>query len=180
MSRNVSGQAYALTVLAPILDGRLEPLRAHLDGLPDGAASPLARVPRTHLARWVLIDDVKFQASGQRRRDRLKAARLLFTSNFDGDLDSYLEGLRTGMAEAADAVWSHCAGYPGSGDGPGFARWMKAHQLEAVLFFGAYGSHTVEQVHRNVDTRNRLIALALEGQALDASTLKQRFLQTFA
>jgi hypothetical protein len=180
MSRNVSGQAYALTVLAPILDGHLQPLTEHLDALPDGAGSPLARVPHTHLARWVVIDDVKFQGAGQKRRDSLKASRLLFTSNFDGDLDSYLEGLRTGMAEAADAVWSHCAGYPGHGDRAGFARWMKAHQLEAALFFGAYGAHTVEQVHRNVDTRNRLIGFALEAQTLDASDLKARFLETFA
>ena len=180
MSRNVSGQAYALTVLTPIRDGHLQPLTAHLDALPDGAGSPLARVPRTHLARWVVIDDVKFQGAGQRRRDNLTAARLLFTSNFDGDLDAYLEGLRTGMAEAADEVWSHCVGYPGHGERAAFADWFKAHQLEAALFFGAYGAHTVEEVHRNVDVRNRLIGFALEAQALDATDLKGRFLETFA
>ena len=180
MSRNVSGQAYALTVLAPILDGHLQPLTEHLDALPDGAASPLARVPRTHLARWVVIDDVKFQGAGQRKRDRLSTSRLLFTSNFDGDLDGYLEGLRTGMANDADAIWSHCAGYPGHHDGPGFKRWMKDHQLEAALFFGAYGAHTVEQVHHDVEVRNRLIAFALEAQALDAVALKARFQETFA
>jgi hypothetical protein len=177
MSRNRSGQAHALTVLTPILDGRREDLIAHLDTLPESGGSPFARVPGTHLARWLVIDDVKFQGAGQRRRDRLQASRLLFTSNFDGELDPYLECLRTGMGADADAVWGHCRGYPGHG--AGFAGWIKAHALECALFFGAYGDHTVEQVHRNLEARNGLIAFALEAQTLEAADLKARFLETF-
>src|SRR6185503_15210075 len=90
MSRNVSGQAYALTVLTPIKDGQAAALIAHLDALGEGDASPLSRVPGTHIARWVVIDDVKFQGHGQRHHDKLTAQRLLLSSNFDGDLDVYL------------------------------------------------------------------------------------------
>jgi hypothetical protein len=71
VSRNVSGQAYALTVLTPILDGHVQELTAHLEALPEGPQSPMARVPGTHLARWVVIDQVKYQGHGQRRRDNL-------------------------------------------------------------------------------------------------------------
>jgi hypothetical protein len=177
VSRNVSGQAYALTVLTPILDGHAAELTAHLEALPEGPESPLARVPGTHLGRWVVIDDVKFQGHGQRHRDRLGASRLLFTSNFDGDLDAYLEHLQTGLGEDADAVWSHCRGYPGRGRG--FAPWIKAHQLEAALFFAAYGSRTLEQVHADVAVRTQLIEFALAAQGLEPDELKSRFLRTF-
>jgi hypothetical protein len=177
VSRNVSGQAYALTVLTPILDGHAAELTAHLEALPEGEASPLARVPGTHLGRWVVIDDVKYQGHGQRHRDRLKASRLLFTSNFDGELDPYLEKLQTGLGEDADAIWGHCRGYPGRG--AGFAPWLKAHQLEAALFFAAYGGHTVEQVHANLDKRARLIEFALEAQGLEPEQLRSRFLERF-
>ncbi len=177
MSRNVSGQAYALTVLTPILDGHAAELTAHLEALPEGEESPLARVPGTHLGRWVVIDDVKFQGQGQRRRDRLQAARLLFTSNFDGDLDAYLEKLQTELGEDADAVWGHCRGYPGRG--AGFAPWLKAHQIEAALFFAAYGGHTLDQVRANLDKRARLIEFALEAQGLEPEQLKSRFLERF-
>jgi hypothetical protein len=177
VSRNVSGQAYALTVLTPILDGHAAELTAHLEALPEGEASPLARVPGTHLGRWVVIDQVKYQGHGQRHRDALNASRLLFTSNFDGELDPYLEKLQTGLGEDADAVWGHCRGYPGRG--AGFASWLKAHQLEAALFFAAYGGHTVEQVHANLDKRTRLIEFALEAQGLEAEELRSRFLETF-
>jgi hypothetical protein len=179
VSRNVSGQAYALTVLTPILDGHVAELTAHLDALPEGDASPLARVPGTHLGRWVVIDDVKYQGHGQRHRDALGASRLLFTSNFDGELEPYLERLRTGLGEDADAIWGHCRGYPGHQDRAGFARWLRAHELEAALFFAAYGGHTVEQVHSNLDTRTRLIEFALEAQGLEPAELKARFLERF-
>jgi hypothetical protein len=177
MSRNVSGQAYALTVLTPILDGHTAELTAHLDALPEGEASPLARVPGTHLGRWVVIDQVKYMGHGQRHRDSLTAARLLFTSNFDGELDRYLEQLQSGLGEDADAVWGHCRGYPGRGGG--FAPWIKAHQLEAALFFAAYGGHTLEQVRANLDKRSRAIAFALEAQGLEPEALKARFMEAF-
>jgi hypothetical protein len=178
VSRNVSGQAYALSVLTPILDGHADALREHLDGLGEGDASPLARVPGTHIARWVVIDGVIYQGSGQRKRDAL-TPRLLFSSNFDGDVGAYLEGLRTGMAADADAIWGHCRGYPGHEDGPGFAAWMRAHMLEAALFFAAYGGMTVEQVHSNLDRRRRLLDLTLEGQKLSPADLKARFMESF-
>jgi len=178
VSRNVSGQAYALTVLAPIVPGRERELTAHLETLGEGDASPLARVPGTHIARWVVMDDVIFQGEGQRKRDRM-SPRLLFSSNFDGDRDAYLEGLRTGMAEEGDAIWGHCQGYPGHGDGPAFAAWMRAHQLEAALFFAAYGGMTVDEVHANVERRRRLLDLVIAGQSLSPADLKTRFMDTF-
>ena len=177
MSRNVSGQAYALSVLAPIADGRADALQAHLEALAEGDASPLARVPGTHIARWVLMEDVIHQ-EGQPKRDAL-TPRLLFSSNHDGDVGAYLEGLRTGMADDADAIWGHCRGYPGHGDATGFRDYMRAHQLEAALFFAAYGGMTVEQVHENLDRRRRLLGLTLEGQRLPAADLKARFMEAF-
>ena len=125
VSRNVSGQAYALTVLTPILDGHAAELTAHLDALPEGDASPLARVPG-HAPR-ALGGDRPGQVPGPRAapaRLARRAARLLFTSNFDGELDPYLERLQTGLGEDADAIWGHCRGYPGRGAG-GFARWLQ-------------------------------------------------------
>ena len=178
MSRNVSGQAYALTVLTPIEHGREEALSAYLDALGDGDGSPLARVPGTHLARWVVIGQVK-QQQGQRRKDALKAPRLLFTSNFDGPLDAYLEALRIGLAGDADAIWGNCTGYPGHQDAAGFPAWIRHHQIEAALFFGAYGEQTVPAVHANLAARTGLIEFALETQALDPAALKARFLERF-
>jgi hypothetical protein len=177
--RNISGQAYALTVLTPIVEGHEDALTRHLDRLPGGDGSPLARVPGTHFARWVVIPDVVYEGAGQ-RHDHLEASRLLFTSNFDGPPAPYLEALRTGLGEDADAIWGHCRGYPGRGDGAAFARWMRAHQLVSALFFAAYGDQTVGEVHANLEQRARLIEFALSAQGLPPEQLQSGFRERFA
>ena len=176
--RNHSGQAYSLTVMTPILDDHASALAAHLAALGPEDASPLARVPGTHFARWVILDDVVY-AGGRQRRDALKAGRLLFTSNFDRPLDAYLEALRTELAEDADAVWGHCAGYPGRADAPAFAAYFRNHQLESALFFAAYGDQTVAQVQANVAQRTRLIEFAMAAQGLEPAELQARFHSAF-
>ena len=174
--RNHSGQAYSLTVITPILADHASALAAYLAGLGPESASPLARVAGTHFARWVILDDVVYEG-GRQRRDALKAARLLFTSNFDGPLDAYLEALRTQMD--ADAVWSHCAGYPGRADAPAFAAYFRSHQVESALFFAAYGDQTVAQVQANVAQRTRLIEFAMAAQGLPPAELQARFQAEF-
>jgi hypothetical protein len=178
VSRNVSGQAYALSVLTPILPDHEADLIAQLEAFGDGPASPLARVPGTHIARWVVIPHVIHQGGRQRKRDTL-TPQLLFSSNHDGDVGAYLEGLRTGMGADADSVWSHCRGYPGHQDGPGFADWMRKHTLEAALFFAAYGGMTVEQVLVNIDRRRKLLELVTASPRTRGADLKTRFMETF-
>jgi hypothetical protein len=173
-SHNQCGQAYALTVLTPILAGHESALARYLDGLGSGLASPVSRVPGTHFARWVVMDDVVYEGPGQ-KRDHLKLARLLFTSNFDGPLDPYLEGLRAGLAGAADEIWSHCAGYPGSQDDGAFASYMRAHQVESALFFSAYGESTVAEVKRSLAVRSAVIEFALRAQGLGGGELQAAF-----
>ena len=176
--RNHSGQAYSLTVMTPILADHVSALAAHLDTLGPEDASPQARVTGTHIARWVILDDVVYEG-GRQRRDALKASRLLFTSNFDGPLDAYLEALRTEMGEDADAVWSHCSGYPGRADAPAFAAYFRNHQIESALFFAAYGDQTVEEVRANLAQRTRLIEFAMAAQGLPAADLQARFQAEF-
>jgi hypothetical protein len=176
--RNRSGQAYGLTVLTPVLAGEVSALAAHLDTFGSEDASPLARLAATHFARWVIIEDVVYEG-GRQRRDALKASRLLFTSNFDGPLDAYLEAMRTDLGEDADAVWGHCAGYPGRADAAGFAAYFRNHQLESALFFGAYGDRTVGQVREDLARRTQLIEFALGAQGLPAAELQASFQAAF-
>lgn len=180
MSSNVCGQAYSLTVLTPIIDGQETTLARHLNTLAPGDASPLAGVRGTHFARWVVIDDVIYEGSQQGEREHLKHARLLFTSNFDGELDAYLEALRTGLGDDVDTIWGHCIGYPGSSDPHAFTAYLRHHQVDSSLFFAAYGDRTVEQVRRSLAVRTQLISFALRAQGLGGPELKAAFIKEFA
>lgn len=176
--RNRSGQAYSLTTLTPVLLGHVDALVRHLDTLPSLGGSPLARVPGTHFARWVMIDDVLYEGPAQ-QRDHLSAPRLLFTSNFDGTLAPYLEGMRAGMGADADAIWGHCASYPGHADPEAWAAWFGAHQVDSALFFAAYGAHTVHRIRTDLEVRARLRQFALDERGTAPAELKARFLEAF-
>lgn len=177
---NISGQAYSLTVLTPIIDGHEAVLSQYLDGLQSGDGSPLAGVRGTHFARWVVMDDVIYQGPEQGERDHLQHPRLLFTSNFDGQLEPYLEALRTGLGGSADTIWGHCIGYPGTDDASAFAKYIRRHQIDSSLFFAAYGDRTVEDVTRSLALRTKLIDFALRAQGLAAPELKAAFLEEFS
>ncbi len=178
--RNTSGQAYGLTVMTPIHDGHESPLARYLEGLGVQAPSPLADVPGTHFARWVIVGDVVYEGAGQRRRDHLGAPRLLFTSNLDGPVEPYFERLRTGLGAAADAIWGHCVGYPGSADAGAFAAYLRAHQIESALFVAGYGDRTVEDVKESLATRKRLIDFALSARDMAQAELQSAFNERFA
>ena len=177
-ARNTSGQAYGLTVLTPIRDGHEARLARYLDLLEGGDGSPLALVPGTHFARWVVVGDVVYEGRRQ-RRDHLKLGRLLFTSNFDGPVMAYLEAMRTGLGEVADAIWGHCEGYPGRDETSAFASYMRRHQIENALFFAAYGDRTVEQVKRSLAVRREVIDFAVSAQGMGGEALQAAFKERF-
>jgi hypothetical protein len=174
---DISGQAQALTVLTAIRDGQESALARHLNALGSGNASPLAAVPATHFARWVVIGDVVYEGTGS--REHLRCGQLLFTANFDGDLAAYLESLRLGLGESADAIWGRCHGYPGRDDASQFADYLRAHSVESSLFFAAYGDRTVADVKDSLATRRRVIDFALRAQALAPEALQAAFAESF-
>src|SRR5277367_2920269 len=93
---NESGQVYGLTILSPIIeDQRLDiehatQLRWYLGRLPREHDSPFAKVSSTYLARLVVLDDVVFVGKPA-CEEHLKSRYLIFETNFDGGLDSYLK-----------------------------------------------------------------------------------------
>jgi hypothetical protein len=176
---NVSGQAYSLTVMTPIVSGRASELVNYLDDLGSGDSSPLARVGSTHFARWVVMDEPVFEG-GHQRRDRWSGPRLLFTSNFDGPRDPYLERLRVALGEDADTIWGCCKGYPGHEDAAAFAEWIRDHQIDSSLFYAAYGDQSVEQVLADLDVRHRLTVFAARNQGSSAAELKANFIAEFS
>ena len=173
-----SGQALALTVLAPIQAGQESALADALGDLPVREGSPLARVPGTHFARFVVLDAPVYEGEPQ-KRDSWKASRLLFTSNFDGPLERYLDGLRTGLGAEGDDIFGHCVGYPGHVDAQAWTAWLLAHRVRSSLFFGAYGDQEVQTVQENIATRARLATFALEAQGLAPAELQARFREAF-
>jgi hypothetical protein len=179
-SADVSGQAYAFMAMTPVRPGERDALATYLRDLRARGSSPLAKLPRTHLGRFVVVDDFHNDPSWkQRREDHLDLPYLVFTSNFDGDLDSYLDELCERLAPEAGEIWGRCVGCPEPARGPGLKAYLEHNRIRTGLFFAAYGDATTGTVERCLRRRERMIAFAVTAQGLEPAQLRRRFLDEF-
>jgi hypothetical protein len=173
---DVSGQAYALTVLTPIAAGEDDALRGYLEALrAGGGPGPLARLPRTHFGRWVIVPD--FVAEDERDPDHLSTPHLLFTACFDGTRDGYLDELCTELAGEAAEIWGRCAGCPRPAAGAALKDYLLAHRIQTGFFVAAYGDATVAEVQAALALRERVVAFAQDAQGMEPAALQRAFLE---
>jgi hypothetical protein len=175
---NVTGQAYGLTTLIPVLDGHEDALEAHLAELPVGA-SPLGRLEQLHFSRLHVIRDLVYQGPPQ-KPDPLERAYLIFTASFDGTLERFLDDLAARLGEDADAIFEHCAAYPGAADRAACARWIRDHQVDNGYFLGAYPRATVADVREGLRIEAGLAELAVRSRTMDDAALQAAFRELMA
>ena len=194
---NRNGTAYGLTVLSPIIMEPWHPglvpadLRRHdtelrriLSELGTGADSPFARLPSTHFARWVVWDDVYFSGYPA-HEEHLKSAYLLFNSNFNGDLDDYLDSMVTEIPGVLDEIYQHCVGFPGIGkadDGSspamraaGFRAYIRRCQVKTTFFFCDYPDASVADVRNALHAQKELAGFSADNQGRHGEDLQRSF-----
>jgi hypothetical protein len=177
---NKNGSVYGLTILSPIIDdARVTPshdlqIRDYLAKLPTGAESPFALAPGTHMARLVVMDDVIF-VGAPTIEEHLNSKYLIFESNCDGDLESYLRGLAAAVPQHLDAVWSHCVGYPGAASTQAFVDYMKACQLQTTFYFAAVNNKSVPETLRALQTQRAVADFIASHQGMKPAKLQAEF-----
>jgi hypothetical protein len=174
---NVSGQAYALTVLTPIEPGKEADLSRYLEGLTH-ENSPFARLPRTHFGRWVIVPAFVNDAA-QPEKEELSCQYLLFTSNFDGPLDTYLDELCDELVPEAIEIWGRCAGCPPGAAGAELKAYLLHNQIDTGFFVAAYGHATVADVRAAIAVRESMIDLAIDSQEMAPAELQRAFGERF-
>jgi hypothetical protein len=177
---NQNGKLYGLTILSPIIRGYTKEvahdtiLRKYLSGMRNEEHSPFARVPGTHFARLVVMDDVVFVGSPS-REEHLKSPYLIFTSDFDGELDGYLESMAGHIPHVLDEIWSNCVGYPGAADPHKFAEYMKKCQVTTTFYFADVNDKSLEQTLQALQFKFALADFVARNQGQRAGTLQQAF-----
>jgi hypothetical protein len=109
----------------------------------------LARVGTIHFARWVYLDN---------RR------RLLFASNYDGSLDSYMDDFINKVAYGLNLVFSNGIGYPrtawlvtgGAKHELPFKYFLQRHQVPTQVWYKAYPSLSAADLASNTMIREGL------------------------
>jgi len=109
----------------------------------------LSRVQTIHFARWVFVDDRK---------------RLLFASNYDGSVESYMDDFINKVAWGINLVFSNGIGYPrtawlvtrGASDEQRYKRTLRRHQQPTEVWYNAYPGLTAVDLERNARIRQGL------------------------
>lgn len=121
-------------------------------------AGRLARVRTIHFARWAWID--------QKRR-------LVFMSNYDGSLESYMDDFINKAGFGLNFVFSNGIGYPktrwlvsdGCKDEQKFKNFLHRHQFYTNVWYNAHPGLTAADLERNARIRAGLEASSLSPQA---------------
>ena len=121
----------------------------------------LARVPSIHFARWVFLDNKR---------------RLIFCSNYDGSLESYMDDFINKVSFGLNLVFSNGIGYPhtnwlvfnGAKDEQRFKNFIRRHELATEVWYNGHSGLT------NFDLRrNALIRQGLERQSMTDKEAKE-------
>ncbi|PYP84065.1 MAG: hypothetical protein DMF61_20885 [Blastocatellia bacterium AA13] len=121
----------------------------------------LARVNTIHFARWVFLDNKQ---------------RLLFASNYDGGLDSYMDDFINKVGWGLNLVFSNGIGYPktnwlildGAKDEQKFKYFIRRHELPTEVWYDAHPGLTTVNLERNTLIREGLERSSMsEGEARD-------------
>lgn len=121
----------------------------------------LARVTSIQFARWVFLDGRK---------------RVIFASNYDGSLESYMDDFINKVYFGLNVVFSNGIGYPrtrwlildGARDEQTFKNYLRRHQMPTQVWYNAFPGLTAHDKHRNA-----LIREGLEKASMTDSEIRE-------
>jgi hypothetical protein len=144
----------ALTVIAPVKPDEVAALKDLLDELGKHDEQSTTRHPPSfadlsvvHFACWQVINN-----------DPRYPPVLSFEVNYDGDLETLLDDLVSGLETELNAVYGHCRGYP-----PPEARqpaeikdYLRAHAVPTVAFYAGCPGQSLASIRNAVAVRQEV------------------------
>lgn len=117
----------------------------------------LGRIRTIHFARWVFLDGKK---------------RMVFFSNYDGTVESYMDDFINKTGFGLNAVFSAGIGYPrtnwlvrdGCGDEQKYKDFLRRHTLPSQVWYKAYPGLTAIDLERNTRLRKGLEVSSMSEQ----------------
>ena len=118
----------------------------------------LGRVTTIHFARWVFLDGRK---------------RVMFASNYDGSLESYMDDFINKVGFGLNVVFSNGIAYPatrwllldGCNDEQTFKYVLRRHQIPTDVWYNAHPGKAAAELERNSRIRQGIEAATLSEQA---------------
>ena len=146
----------SMTIIAPVLRGREQPLKDLLTSIgrdiEGNTHIQFAKFPAIHFARWAVIPPPDTSdPSGP-------PSQLVFGTDHDGPDETLIRDAVGGAIDALDAIYSHCAGWPGPGDEGRVVEYFLSRRIPYGARHIACRGRTVGQLKDAVAARGRMEA----------------------
>ena len=145
-----------LILLTPVKPDRINSLFELLSkiktAMQAGTESEFNKLNTVHYARWVILDRESF-------RDEPAIpvpARLIFSSNYDGNEDDHLDDFVTALEKYVDQVYECCEGYPEPGARSKESRknYLKQWRIGTSAFYVGAPGRSLQQIEQENNLRN--------------------------
>lgn len=155
---NVSGKAYAMTVLTPVPPRRtwITVILFAAARLLPGTLKGLKGLSLIHFARWVLVARTAWPA---RAGDTIANDYMIFCSNFNGTWDQYVDAFADGIPNGLDLFWYTSTRYPNSIPISPFKAYIKANQIDNDYYYNATPGAAQRDIRAALRVRAALLAL---------------------
>jgi hypothetical protein len=146
-SRNLDGRAQAITVLTPIKPGWTLWLRynfffgRHVLYF----TKKLRMLSFIHYARWSIVTRIAENGPPQ-QPERLIYNYLLFTTNFNGTWDQYIDAFSEIIPWRIRMIWTSSFGFPGPLPAERFKDYIRKNEFVTNHYYAAYPQASTTQV----------------------------------
>jgi hypothetical protein len=182
---NKDKNAYALTVLCPIRRGVPDQppgncesytalLRDVFQALHVNEQSPMAQVPNTYLCRFWVLDDVPYQGKPA-FLEHLQSGYLVFSSDFYGELDPYLEGMWKALESGIRTILWHCVEGAKVNGAQDFKDYIKKCQVTTTFFFNGSTDESLAEQLKSLYLKQEFSKFAFDNQGRNPEELQKAF-----
>jgi hypothetical protein len=159
----ISGRRTALTFISALRPGGATFLKVFLyaAGHMRWVTEPLRKFSIIQFARWTVIEQFPGQPAGNPPRPLL-----LFESNFDDDLDDYIDTFAVLVPWRFRAVWFTASGYPGLIPTDGFNAWVATLEATPGHYWSAYNKASTPMVNAALQVDAAITAFTVRADSL--------------
>ena len=134
----------------------------------------MAAVPNTYLCRFWVLDAVPYQGKPA-FLDHLQSAYLVFSSNFYGELDPYLDGMWKALEPGIRTVLWHCVEGAKVNSAQDFKSYIKKCQVTTTFFFNGSTDEPLAEQLKSLYLKQEFSKFAFDNQGKKGKELQQAF-----
>jgi hypothetical protein len=173
---NVAGKAYVMNVVTP-----MRPCLTWINRLGFMLTRALPATTKSlfgllfiHFGRWAIVKRARWPDYGQGPQ-KLQNDYMLFSSNFNGTWDQYLDSFSDGIPTGVDLYWVSSTKFPHSIPSTPFKDYIRVNQLDTDYYYNATPGAAVRDIKSALRIRRAVLQLAQQQDSLTPEEFQKAY-----